>query len=100
MSRSLNTSIAACSSGVARPAVSSITETRYCISGHLLWFGALLVGGLSPVLRTPLPRSDTPPDLGTVGGMILVERRVHARGHDISCRLGEPGPGRVRGLER
>src|SRR5215471_19680277 len=36
LSRSLNASIAACSSGVARPAVSSITETRYCISDHLL----------------------------------------------------------------
>src|SRR5215471_11712326 len=56
MSRSLNTSIAACSSGVARPAVSSITETRYCISDHLLWFGVLLVGGrwssASPMSRT------------------------------------------------
>jgi hypothetical protein len=30
-SRSLNTSIAAISSGVARPAGSWITETRYCI---------------------------------------------------------------------
>src|SRR5215472_6578727 len=39
--------MAACSSGVARPAVSSITETRYCISDHLLWFGVPLVGGRS-----------------------------------------------------
>ena len=39
--------------------LSSITETRYCISDHLLWFGAPLVGGRSPLLRTPLPRSDT-----------------------------------------
>src|ERR1022692_883792 len=51
--------MAAISSGGARPAVSSITETRYCISDHLLWFGAPLVGGLSPLLRTPPPRSDT-----------------------------------------
>src|SRR5215469_13760094 len=51
--------MAASSSGVARPAVSSITETRYCISDHLLWFGVSLMGGLSPLLRTPLPRSDT-----------------------------------------
>src|SRR5215813_11186286 len=51
--------MAACSSGVARPAVSSITETRYCISDHLLWYGVPLVGGLSPLLRTHLPRSDT-----------------------------------------
>src|SRR5216683_8237949 len=53
--------MAACSSGVARPGVSSITETRYCISDHLLWFGAPLVGGLSSLLRTPSPRSDTAP---------------------------------------
>src|SRR5262249_14709198 len=51
--------MAACSSGVARPAVSLITETRYCISDHLLWYGVPLVGGLSPLLRTHLPRSDT-----------------------------------------
>jgi hypothetical protein len=55
----LNTSIAAISDGVAKPAVSSITETRYCILDHLLWFGALLVGGCSHLLRTPPPRSDT-----------------------------------------
>jgi hypothetical protein len=59
LSRSLNALIAAISDGVARPAVSSITETRYCISDHLLWFGAPLAGGRSPLLRTPLPRSDT-----------------------------------------
>src|SRR5580704_7102049 len=35
-SRSLNTSMAAISSGVARLAESWITETRYCISDHLL----------------------------------------------------------------
>src|SRR6516164_564423 len=51
--------MAASSSGVARPALSSITETRYRISGHLLCFGAPLVGSLSPLLRTPPPRSDT-----------------------------------------
>src|SRR5271165_3248845 len=37
-SRSLNASMAAISSGVAEPVLSSITETRYCISDHLLWF--------------------------------------------------------------
>ena len=41
--------------------MSSITETRYCISDHLLWSGAPLAGGRSPLLRTPLPRSDTAP---------------------------------------
>src|SRR5260370_8046246 len=40
--------MAAISSGVAKPALSKITETRYCILGHLLWFGAPLVGGRSP----------------------------------------------------
>src|SRR5580704_9591001 len=67
-SRSLNASIAAISSGralapdarhLARSAVLSITETRYCISDHLLCFGAPLAGGRSPLLRTALPRSDT-----------------------------------------
>src|SRR6266581_7195189 len=42
--------MAACSSGVARPAVSSITETRYCISDHLLRFG----------LRSVAPHLDLP----------------------------------------
>src|SRR5262249_55316712 len=58
-SRSLNALMAAISVGVAEPVLSSITETRYCISDHLLRFGAPLVGGRSPLLRTPLPRSDT-----------------------------------------
>src|SRR5580698_1782258 len=61
MSRSLNTSMAAISSGVARSAASAITETRYCITDHLLWSGAPLVGRRSPLLRTPPPRSDTAP---------------------------------------
>src|SRR3984893_9540160 len=51
--------MAAISSGVAASAVSSITETRFCISDHLRCFGAPLAGGRSPLLRTPLPRSDT-----------------------------------------
>src|SRR5215204_1281736 len=38
-SRSLNTLMAAISVGVAEPVLSSITETRYCISDHLLWLG-------------------------------------------------------------
>src|SRR5215204_1597553 len=49
----------ASSVGVAGPVPSSITETRYCISDHLLWSAVPLVGGRSPLLRTPLPRSDT-----------------------------------------
>src|SRR3982074_3819821 len=51
--------MAACSSGVARPAVSSITETRYSIPDHPLRPGAPPAGGRSPLPRTPLPRSDT-----------------------------------------
>src|SRR5262245_45750005 len=50
--------MAAISSGVARPALSSITETRYCIADRLLRFRVPLVGSLSPLLRTPLLRSD------------------------------------------
>src|SRR2546430_957086 len=58
MSRSLNTSIAACSSGVARSAVSLITETRYCISDHLLYFGRRSWAAAHPasagcILRAP-----------------------------------------------
>src|SRR5829696_8706131 len=44
-SRSLNALMAAISVGVAEPVLSKITETRYCISDHLLWLGAPLVGG-------------------------------------------------------
>src|SRR5690349_15477687 len=51
--------MAADSSAVAMPAVSSITETRYCISGSSPVTGAPLAGGRSLLLRTPLPRSDT-----------------------------------------
>src|SRR6266508_6370938 len=48
--------MAAISSGVARPAVSKITETRYRISDHLPWFGAPHVGGpLTPATNTPAP---------------------------------------------
>src|SRR5262245_66682238 len=52
-------SMAAISSEVARSLLSWITETRYCISDQLLWSGPPLVGGRSPLPRTPLPRSDT-----------------------------------------
>src|SRR4030095_11023190 len=54
-SRSLNALMAAISDGVAEPVLSSITETRYCISDHLLWLGAPLVG-VEPVVldRDPL----------------------------------------------
>src|ERR1700691_469405 len=44
---------------MARSAASSITEIRYCIFDHLLYFGAPLAGGRSPLLRTALTRSDT-----------------------------------------
>src|SRR5215475_1693125 len=51
--------MAGCLSVLPGLLLSSITETRYCISDHLLWFAVPLVGGRSPLLRTPLPRSDT-----------------------------------------
>src|SRR5437773_631301 len=74
--------MAACSSGVPELAVSStITETRYCISDHPCSPGAPLVGGLSPLLRTPLPRSDTgPPDFFSrlSGTPVVNDRPVEA----------------------
>src|SRR5262249_11082532 len=61
-SRSLNASMAAISVGVAEPVLSSMTETRYCIRDHLLWFrGRPSWATAAPLLRTPLPRSDMPP---------------------------------------
>src|SRR6266516_912908 len=59
LSWSLNALMAAISSGVARPAVSSITETRYCISDHLPVVRGAPRGRPLTLLRTPLPRSDT-----------------------------------------
>src|SRR5262249_53132576 len=53
---------AAISVGVAEPVLSSMTETRYCIRDHLLWFrGRPSWATAAPLLRTPLPRSDMPP---------------------------------------
>src|SRR6266516_8207992 len=52
--------MAAISSGVARPAVSSITETRYCISDHLLWFGAPSWAAAHPATNTSALRHRLP----------------------------------------
>jgi hypothetical protein len=41
----LNALIAAISSGVAKWTSSAITETRYCITDHLLYLGPLLGDG-------------------------------------------------------
>src|SRR5579872_2362005 len=60
-SRSLNTSIAASSSGLARSTVSVITETRYCIPIISYGPGRPSRAARSPLLRTPRPRSDTAP---------------------------------------
>src|ERR1039457_4373885 len=76
--------MAAISSGVARPAVSSITATRYCISDHLLRSGAPLVGGRSHLLRTPPPRSDT-------------ASRIFFRGLSGTPVISDPTPRRFRG---
>src|SRR5215831_18158669 len=48
LSWSLNALMAAISSGVARSAVSLVTDTMCCISDHLLCFGAPLADGRSP----------------------------------------------------
>src|SRR3954451_20296500 len=61
--------MAAISSGVARLVESSITETRYCISGHLLRFGPPSCG-LSPLLRTDVPRSDTASPMSFVSSLL------------------------------
>src|SRR5215213_9701521 len=80
--------MAAISSGVARPAVSSITETRYCISDHLLWFGAPLVGGRSTLLRRPLPRSDTAS--GCLSRLSVLRLRTIRLVEAIAGRLHRP----------
>src|SRR6185437_732145 len=59
--------MAASSSGVARLAVSLITETRYCISDHLLWFGAPLVGASHPCYEHLCPDPTPPP--GCLSGL-------------------------------
>src|SRR3982074_139211 len=108
--------MAACSSGVARPAVSSITETRYSIPDHPLRPGAPPAGGRSPLPRTPLPRSDTaspisfqdfllrrlrtmtaaPMSRASIGGCVL-----RAASRPISLDGYAPGSGpRVDQLER
>src|ERR1039457_1155175 len=76
--------MAAISSGVARPAVSSITETRYCTLDHLLWFGGAPRGGHSPLLRTPPPRSDT-------------ASRIFFQGLSGTPVVSDPTPRRFRG---
>src|SRR6266700_5031874 len=62
MSRSLNTSMAAISSAVARPAASWITETRYCITNHLpvVW-GRPSRAAAHPCYEHPRPDPTPPP---------------------------------------
>src|SRR5262249_8858930 len=99
-SRSLNTSMAACSSGVARPAVSSITETRYCISDHLLWYGVPIVGGLSPLLRTHLPDPTPPPGrLSRFSGTPVVNDPTR-RSHGWAPAPAEARPAAFAALRR
>jgi hypothetical protein len=96
MSRSLNALIAARSSGVAKSAALVITETRYCIVDHLLWSGGAPRGRpRSPLLRTPLPRSDTTSRIsfGTFGTPVAAIRQVAAevldsRSHDDFADAG------------
>src|SRR5262249_13854862 len=56
---SLNPLMAGCLSVLPGLLLSSITETKYYTEDHLLRFGTPLVNGLTPLLQTPLPRSDT-----------------------------------------
>src|SRR5216683_4506186 len=70
--------MAAISSGVARSAVSSITETRYCISDHLLWLGVPLVGGRSPCYERLCPgrlSSAAPMSRASVGCILRASGR-------------------------
>src|SRR5690242_16435481 len=56
--------MAASSSGVARPSWSEITETRYCISELLLWYGGRPRGRpLTPATNTPAPIRHRLPDV-------------------------------------
>src|SRR5260370_989004 len=80
--------MAAISSGVARPAVSSITETRYCIWDHLLWFGAPLVGGRSPCYEHLCP------DPTASRASVARIPRPPARSEDLQR---DPGGGRRAG---
>src|SRR6266568_905625 len=73
--------MAAISSGVARPGLSLITETRYCILDHLLWLGTPLVGGRSSLLRTPLPRSDAASRISFKTSATPVENDPTRRSH-------------------
>src|ERR1700727_10243 len=63
--------MAAISSGVARPAVSSITETRYCILDHLLWSGRSSWAAAHTYYERLRPDPTPPPGF-------LVEPRISA----------------------
>ena len=54
--------MSASSVAVAGPVPSSITETRYFISGHLLQVSGAPRGRRSPLLRTPCPDRTPTPD--------------------------------------
>src|SRR5512143_1265591 len=83
-SRSLNASMAAISSEVARPALSSITETRYFISTHLLCVGRSWAGA-HPYYEYGRPDPTSPP-LPFQAAPALRQR--HAL---VKRRLGCPG---------
>src|SRR3981081_660481 len=89
--------MAAISSGVARPAVSSITETRYCISDHLLWIRAPLAGGRSPCYEHLRP--DPTPSPGCLSRLsgTPVENDPARRSHRWTPA---PAPGAAGGFRR
>src|SRR5258707_10968653 len=83
--------MAACSSGVARPAVSSITETRYCILDHLLWFGGAPRGRpLTPATNSSPPIRHRLADFfqGLSGTPVVSVRARRFRG-DCAAALGQ-----------
>src|SRR4249919_3757926 len=73
--------MAASSSGVAKLSVSLITETRYCISDHLLWFGAPPWAAAHPCYEHLCPNPTPLPDFfrGLSGTAVVSDpaRRSH-----------------------
>jgi hypothetical protein len=75
-----------CSDGVARPAESSITETRYCISDHLPWFrGAAFRAAAHPYYEHLCP--DPTPTLGHLSMTFWYAGCGRSEGETVSRRL-------------
>src|SRR4030088_394533 len=87
--------MAACSSGVARPAVSSITETRYCIPDHLLWLGGPPRAAAHPCHEHPRLDPTPPPPCPSRPFFYAGGERSDSDG--ISSRDSHSGSHGVRG---